>query len=336
MRLHSRRSINTAIAAAGISICIPRFARAAEIEMREVHNQPVDSPLHQRMVQLWNAVEQETGGRVRVTILPDSGEAQGIKNPLPMLQSGELEFFTLAGNGLSALVPPADVQATPFAFRDPAQVYAAIDGDLGDYLRGEIRAKGLYLLPAGCFENGIHQLTSSVRPIRTADDIRGLKLRVPGSKMYQDFFRSLGADVHTLNLNRTHDALKAGQIDSQDDPWDDVEFLKLYEFQKYGSQTNHSWSGYNTMANLKRWQSLPADVQRSIETNTRKYVALQRADTDKLNGELRAVLTRRGMQFNDVDRASFKPALAGFYPKWRDYVGRRTWDLLVSHTGPLG
>ena len=136
----------------------------------------------------------------------------------------------------------------------------------------------------------MHQLTSSVRPIRTAADIRGLKLRVPGSKLYQDFFRSLGADVHTLNLNRTHDALKAGEIDSQDDPWDDVELLKLYEFQKYGSMTNHSWSGYNALANLKRWQSFPPDVQRAIETNTRKYVQLQRTDTDRLNGELRVGL----------------------------------------------
>jgi TRAP-type C4-dicarboxylate transport system substrate-binding protein len=233
-------------------------------------------------------------------------------------------------------VPPADVQATPFAFRDPAQVYAALDGDLGDYLRAELHAKGLHLLPAGCFENGIHQLSSSVRPIRSAGDIRGLKLRVPGSQMYQDFFRSLGADVHTLNLNRTHDALKAGEIDSQDDPWDDVELLKLYEFQKYGSQTNHSWSGYNTLANLRRWQTLSPDVQQSIEKNTRKYVALQRADTDKLNVDLRTALTGRGMQFNEVDRDSFKPALAEFYPKWRAYIGSRAWDLLVSHTGPLG
>lgn len=335
MRLYHRRSINAGLAAAGISLFTPRFARAAEFELRELHNQPVASPLHKRMVQLWDAVAKETGGRVHMTIIPDNGEKEGITNPLPMLVSGELDFLTLAGNGLSALVPPADVQATPFAFSGPAQVYGAIDGDLGEYLRQEIRARGLYLLPAGCFENGMHQLTSSVRPIRSAADVRGLRLRVPGSKMYQDFFRSLGADVHTMNLNKTHDALKAGEIDSQDDPWDDVELLKLYEFQKYGSQTSHSWSGYNSLANLKRWQSLPEDVQRVIEANTRKFVAMQRSDTDRLNTDLRTALTRRGMQFNDVDRGSFKPALAEFYPRWREYIGRRTWDLLTAHTGPL-
>src|SRR5947209_15920430 len=116
LHLHNRRRVSFALAAAGISIFVPRTLRAAEIEMRQVHNQRADSPLHRRLSECWDAVAKETGGRVHVTILPDSGEAQGIKNPLPMLTSGELEFLTLAGNGLSALVPPCDVQATPFAF----------------------------------------------------------------------------------------------------------------------------------------------------------------------------------------------------------------------------
>ena len=336
MHLFTRRSANFAIAAAGISIFIPRSTRAAAIEMRQVHNQPVDSPLHRRLTQMWDAVAAETGGRVRVRILPDSGEPAGITNPLPLLTSGQLEFLTLAGNGLSAVVPAADVQATPFAFANPQQVYRAMDGELGYYLRQETRAKGLYLLPGGAFENGMHQLSSNVRPIRTAADIRGLKLRVPGSKTYQDFFRSLGADVHTMNLNRTHDALKAGEIDSQDDPFDDIELLKLYEVQKYASLTNHSWSGYNMLANLQRWQQLPADAQRSIETNTRKYAQLQREDTDRLNDELRTGLTRKGMMINEVDRASFRPTLTAFYPKWREAIGRRAWDLLESNVGHLG
>lgn len=336
MRLFTRRSANLAIAAAGISIIIPRSARAAAIEMRQVHNQPVDSPLHRRLTQMWDAVAGETGGRVHVRILPDSGEPEGITNPLPLLNSGQLEFLTLAGNGLSALVPAADVQATPFAFNSPQQVYRAMDGELGEYLRQETRAKGLYLIPGGAFENGMHQLSSNVRPIRTAADIRGLKLRVPGSKTYQDFFRSLGADVHTMNLNRTHDALKAGDIDSQDDPLDDIELLKLYEVQKYASLTNHSWSGYNMLANLQRWQELPPDVQRSIESNTRKYGNAQREDTDRLNNELRVGLARKGMMINEVDRASFRPVLTAFYPKWREAIGRRAWDLLEAQVGHLG
>ena len=122
----------------------------------------------------------------------------------------------------------------------------------------------------------------------------------------------------------------------QDDPFDDIELLKLYEVQKYASLTNHSWSGYNMLANLQRWQQLPADVQHSIETNTRKYAQLQRQDTDRLNDELRVGLTRRGMVINEVDRASFRPALTAFYPKWREAIGTRAWDLLEANVGRLG
>src|SRR5579872_6667276 len=141
MRMQTRRGVTRGIIATGVTVFIPRFARAAELEMRYLHNQPVEAPLHKRASEMWAAVEKETGGRVHVTVLPENGEPAGIKNPLPLLQSGELEFMSLAGNGLSALVPAADVEATPFAFKDPAQVYAALDGDLGAYLRDETRAK---------------------------------------------------------------------------------------------------------------------------------------------------------------------------------------------------
>ena len=66
---------------------------------------------------------------------------------------------------LVALIPPADVQATPYGFRNPGQVYAAMDGELGAYLREEMKAKGIYGIPGGCFENGMHQLTCSSKPI---------------------------------------------------------------------------------------------------------------------------------------------------------------------------
>jgi tripartite ATP-independent transporter DctP family solute receptor len=326
----TRRTLNFGLAAgATAALFRPRCTRAAEITLVHSHNLPVESPLHKRSLELWAAVKADTGGMVNVRI--DRGDAG-----LAKLVNGELAFMTLAGNNLAALVPAADVQATPYAFRNPGQVYAALDGSLGDYLREEIRAKGIYAIPRGCFENGIHEITSNRRPIRSAADFQGLKIRIPGSPVYQDFFKSLGADVHTMNLTAMYDGLKSGLVEAQDDPWDVVELFKLYEFQKYASATAHSWSGYNMLASLKVWQGLPADAQRAIENNTRKFVALQRTDTDSLNEELRNGLTKRGMVFNEVDKGSFRPALAAFYPRWKNHVGSRAWDLLESHTGKFG
>ena len=111
--------------------------------------------------------------------------------------SGELAFMTLAGNGLASLVPPFDVQATPYSFKNPAQVYAALDGDLGAYLHQEARAKGIYAVPGGCFENGMHQITSTNKPIRTAADMRGMKIRVPGTSVLSGLFQGCSAPRFT-------------------------------------------------------------------------------------------------------------------------------------------
>jgi TRAP-type C4-dicarboxylate transport system substrate-binding protein len=208
----TRRQMNFGLAA-GITILASRSARAAEINLKHNHNLPLDSPLHKRALQMWAAIKTETGGRVDVQITQGGGDGT-----LDMVVGGELAFTTLAGNGLSSLVPAADVQATPYGFRNPTQVHTAIDGELGAYLREELRAKGIYAIPGGCFENGMHQITSNNRAIRTAADFQGLKIRIPGSPVYQDLFKSMGAQIVTLNLTRLYDGLKSGMADAQDDP----------------------------------------------------------------------------------------------------------------------
>jgi TRAP-type transport system periplasmic protein len=326
----TRRQVSFGLAAASTVFIGTGRARAAAISLKHNHNLPVESPLHKRATEMWAAIRAETNGRVDVQI------TRGGDAGLDMLVDGGLAFMTLAGNGLASLVPSFDVQATPYSFKNPAQVYAALDGDLGAYLQQEARAKGVYAVPGGCFENGMHQITSTSKPIRTAADLRGMKIRVPGTSFYQDYFKALGADVQIMNLTRVYDALKAGQVDAQDDPWDVVELFKFYEVQKYAAVTDHSWSGYNLLASLKVWQSLPADIQQVIERNARKFVALQRADTDNLNEQLRRDLEHHGMMFNNVDQASFSAVLPSYYPRWREHVGTRAWTLLEQYTGRLG
>jgi tripartite ATP-independent transporter DctP family solute receptor len=324
----NRRQAAYAVIGAGVTILV-RPTRAAEITLKHSHNLPLDSPLHKRATEMWAAIGAATNGRVAVEIERGDGT-------LNSLVDGGLGFMTLAGNGLAALVPAFDIQATPYGFRNPQQVYAALDGALGAHLREEALAKGIYAIPGGCFENGMHQLTCTTKPIRSAADLQGLKMRIPGTPFYQDFFKALGAQIVTVPLTRTYEALRSGQAEAQDDPWDVVELFKFYEVQKYASVTDHSWSGYNLLASQKVWQSLPEDVRSIIETNARKYVALQRADTDSLNEELRLHLEHNGMEFNTADQASFRASLPAFYPRWKQHVGQKTWDILESQVGKLG
>lgn len=328
----TRRQFARTATAAGALFAITRRAAAADFTIRQNHNQPVESPLHKRLTQMWEAIRQETGGRIEAQIVPNNSDPA----LLDRLIHGEPEFLTQAGNGLASLVPAANVQATPFAFRKMSQVYSAIDGDLGAYLREELKAKGLYLFPGGGFENGMHQITCATRPIRTAADLEGLKIRVPGTAIYLEFWKTLGALPVGMTIDKMHDALKSGVVEAQEDPLDVAELFHLYEVQKYMSMTNHSWSGYNLVVGNKLWDALPADVRKVIERNAVKYVRLQRHDTDSFNGELRRRLMARGMIFNDAETASFRAKLGSFYPRWRESIGSRAWSLLEGHVGKLG
>jgi len=332
----TRREFTTGLMAAGGMLLIGGRAIAADFELRQFHNQPAGSPLDMWLAKMWDAVKIETNGRVHVTTLPDNNKiAGGDPAALNMLVSGEVDFFTLNGGSIGNLVPASNVQGLLCAFRSTMQIFDALDGDLGDYLRGEMKSKGIYGLPKGCFDNGMHQITCATRPIRAVGDLQGLKIRTPDAPIYTEAWKAMGAAPVVANFNKLYETLKSGTAEAQTNPLAVAEFLKLYEVQKYVSMTNHGWSGFNLMANLKLWERFPSDVQRIIERNVVKFVRQQREELNNLNNEFRTKLATQGMTFNEAETSSFRPRLSAYYAHWKEIVGERAWSLLESHVGKL-
>jgi TRAP-type transport system periplasmic protein len=337
MKPISRRSFARAAGAAAVTLLANRRVRAAAPAMRQFHNQTEGTPLDKRLREMWAAVEKETGGKIRVeTFAGNDNIPGGDPQARDMLISGELDFYTLMGGILDEVVPIADIQGMPFAFKDSGQVYAAIDGDLGELLHQEALTKGIYAIPKACFENGFRHITSSTHPIRDVTGLHGMKLRVPASQMFADCFKSLGAEPVSINTNKLYDALKSGMVEGQENPLAIVDGFKLYEVQRYVSLTAHMWSGYNLLANLAMWRKLPSDVQDAIQRNAIKYVTLQRADNVALNASLQDALAKHGMIFNTADTSGFRPPLADFYRRWKDHLGTKAWAMLEGHVGKLG
>jgi TRAP-type transport system periplasmic protein len=327
-----------ALAAAGC-VSDPASRPPARWTARQFHNQPALSHQHQFLTDLWVQVYKETGGRLNVTVYPQNDHLPG-SDPaaLDMLQSGELELFTVMGGILGRKVPAAEIQGLPFAFTSHAQVHRANDGALGAYLGRECVAKGIYRFQYGLLENGFRDISTIDRPINGADDLRGVRLRVPDAQMSRDLFTALEAEPVTVNIRDLYEALKQRRVEGQENPLVITEINKLYEVTRYVSITHHMWSGFNLLANLGFWNGLPEDVQEVVQRNVRKYVAAQREYTDGLNKALQGRLaSERGMIFNAADTASFRARLGrGFYGRWRDRFGATAWSLLESEVGRLG
>jgi TRAP-type transport system periplasmic protein len=315
-------------------------ARAAEpvVRGKQLHNQPTESHQHRFLVELWDAVRKETDGKVDITVFAENNKvAGGDPAVLEMLVKGEVDFFTLNGGLIARFVPPMDIQGLPFAFSTSQQVHEANDGALGEYLSKECAAKGIHRFQYGLLENGFKQISTVDKPIKTADDVKGLRIRVPAGKMFEDLYVTLEATPVIINFNQMITAFKEKRIDGQENPLAITEFNKLYEHTKYVAVTNHSWAGFNLIANSAFWQKIPSEFQAVIDRNVKKYVAQQRAHVQQLNAALEPKLKERGMIFTKADTESFRKKLvSGFYPRWKELLGSTAWRLLEERVGRLG
>jgi tripartite ATP-independent transporter DctP family solute receptor len=332
----TRRALMTAAAGAGATIIV-KPTQAADYKFIQYHNQSDNSTLHKNLVAMWEAIRRETNGRVEATVHAENNKlAAGDPAALRMLIAGEIQFFTLMGGIIGTVVPMAEVQQVPFAFRSAVEAHKAIDSPLGAYMGEEMAAKGMYLFPIAGFDNGMRQVTMVARPVNTPEDLAGVKIRVPPGQMIFDTFQAFGAEPVTTSANLIYDSIKSGKVGAQENPLAILENFRIYEVVKYVSMTNHMWSGFNQMAHLGTWRSLPDDVKDAITSNVTKYVRQQRIDQGNVNASLRDRFIATGLVFNEVDQAPFRARLANVYATWKDKLGTKCWTLLEAEVGKLG
>jgi tripartite ATP-independent transporter DctP family solute receptor len=305
---------------------------AAPLRYRLGLNQPAASPTVKRLTEMAAAIGEETGGEFILEVFPESR-----LGPDPQmfadLRNGALEFF-MAGATLGEVAPTSALPLLPFAFRDSKAVFAALDGALGDQIRNELAQAGIHAF-RHCLQNGFHHLTTSNRPIQTAADLAGVKIRSPGGAIARDFFAAFGAEAGYVPFSQMYEALKARNFDGQSDPLGVVLSLRLYEVQTYLSLTSHWWSGFTLLANDAAWRALPRETQEVVERNAEKYALLQRDDIEQVNAAGADELARRGMQVNTADTDSFRAKLGAFYAHWREQAGPATWRLLETYAGEI-
>src|SRR3954465_6909540 len=330
----SRRSLLGGAATAFAS----RGARAqsAEFTYKLAHNQPTIHPLHIQLAEAAKRIKADTGGKVDIQVFPNS-QLGSDTDTLSQLRSGAVQFFTLSPLILSTFVPKASITGIAFAFPDYGAVWKTLDGEVGTYVRGQIADANLIAMEK-IWDNGFRQITSSTKPIQTAADLKGFKIRVPVSPLWTSMFKALEAAPTSINFNETYSALQTRVVDGQENPIAIIAAAKLYEVQKHCSLTNHMWDGFWLLANKRAWDRIPADARGIVEKHFNDAAVVQRADVSKLNATLQADLESKGMAFNKADSASFREALrkAGFYSEWKERFGGEAWSLLETSVGNLG
>src|SRR6202451_2063591 len=194
----------------------PYVARAQQAQWtyKYANNLPETHPMNVRAREMAAAIKQETGGRFDLQIFPSS-QLGSDTDTLSQVRSGGVEFFTLSGLILATLVPAASINGIGFAFPDYPTVWKAMDGDLGAYVRGEIRKSGLEVMDK-IWDNGFRQTTSSTKPINGPEDFKGFKIRVPVSPLWTSMFKAFDAAPASLNFSEVYSALQTKIVRSEE------------------------------------------------------------------------------------------------------------------------
>ncbi|MDR3438383.1 TRAP transporter substrate-binding protein [Telmatospirillum sp.] len=337
MKPIGRRTFIGGVAAATPLLMFPalRTRAAGHITLKYGNNLPLSHPLNVRSHEAAERIKKETNGEVELSIFPNN-QLGGDTDMLSQVRSGALDFFTPSALVLATLVPVAPINAVGFAFANYEQVWGAMDGELGAFIRAAIEKVGLHLLEK-VWDNGFRQITTSTKPINTPQDLAGIKIRVPVSPLGISLFQALSASPTSLQFSEVYTALQTHVVDAQENPLPIIQTAKLYEVQKHVSLTNHIWDGFLFVASGKTWKKLPEDIQTLVARAINEAGVQQRQDIAKLNDTVQGDLQGLGMVFNKPDPQPFREALrkAGFYAQWKEKFGADAWGLLEKYVGQL-
>ena len=317
-------------------VAIGRRSAAAAFTYRLATTQEPAHPVSRRAQLALDRIRVATGGQLDITLLA-SGQIGTDAELLAQVQTGGVEFCSIATSTLARAVPLAGIVNTGFAFADYAAVWRAMDGALGAELRDRINKTAM--VPVCRFtDSGFRHITTAAHPVRTPDDLRGLRLRVPPASRLAALFGALGAVPVPLDLGALFAALQNQTVDAQENQLAVIDAERLYEVQTWCAMTGHVWDGNCILGNRRAWLRLPPALRDLVTHELDRTADDERTDIDRLWVSLRQELTAKGMRFNDVDRGAFRAALARsrYYADTKAMYGTAAWALLEQAVGKLG
>ena len=263
-------------------------------------------------------------GRFKVQHFP-GGSLGGEREMVESLQLGTLQMPITGTAIIGNFVPEMMVMDIPFLFRDSAHARNTLDGQIGKDLLNKFNQKNLVGLTFG--EIGFRHITDNKKAIKSADDLRGLKIRTMENPVHLAAFRALGAQPTPMAWTEVMTALQQGTIDGQENPISIIVSTKLWQTQKYMTLSRHVFTPIAfTMSGAFFTKLSPSDqdiVRKAAingRTTNRQYIdQVEKSGLDEIR--------KNGMQITtEIDTADFQKKLEPVYKQY----GEKFADLITS------
>src|SRR5882757_2603388 len=255
------RKLLLAVAAVSILV-VPAVAQAqSPIVIKFSHVVANDTPKGKGALKFKELAEKYTDGKVKIEVYPNSSLYKD-KEEIEALQLGSVQMLAPSTAKFAPLgIKEFEALDLPWLFKDDQTYSNAMKGTIGKWLFQKLETKGITGL--AYWDNGFHMLSAN-RALMKPADFQGLKFRISGSKVADQYFRILGSIPQIMAFSEVYQALQTGVVDGCENTASNYLSQKFHEVQKHITISYHAHLQYAVIVNSKFWGGLPADIRNPL------------------------------------------------------------------------
>ena len=285
------------------------------LKATDVH--PLGYPTVEAVLAMGKKLEAATGGRLSVQMYP-SMQLGGEKEMIEQAQVGALAIARISVGPMGPLVPELNVFNLPFMFRDDAHMEKVIDGPIGDELLKKLSEHPTAGLIGLCWMNaGTRNVYNAKKPVKSIDDLKGLKIRMMGNPVFVDTMNALGGNGVAMGFDQLVNAMQTGVVDGAENNYPSYATGQHYRYAKYYSLTGHLMIPEILIFSKRTWASLSKEDQALIMKSAKEAQQEQRKLWYEMEQKSIKHMQEAGAEIVNVPDK--KPFVEAVKPVWDKY-----------------
>ncbi|WP_416236897.1 TRAP transporter substrate-binding protein [Rhizobium sp. CC-YZS058] len=257
-------------------------------------------------------IKERTAGRYAVEVY-HSAQLGEEKDTIEQVRSGVIELNRVSMAPFNGTVKETIVPALPYIFRSEEHMHKVMDGPIGDQIKAAFEPAGLVAL--AFYDAGARSFYNANKPIKTVEDMKGLKFRVIQSDIFVDMVAALGANATPMPYGEVYSSIETGVIDGAENNFPSFDTAKHYEVAKNFSLDEHTILPEVFVMNKAAFDQLTPEDQALFKQAAKDSVAKQRELWAAKTQESRAAVEKAGAQINEVEKQGFIDAMKPVYEK---------------------
>lgn len=288
-------------------------AANAQMVLRSADTHPDGYPPVEAVKYMSELLAKSTNNRLSIKVFHSSQLGEE-KDTIQQTQFGVIDMNRINMAPLNNIVPETKVPALPFLFRSVEHMHKVMDGPIGEEILKAFDAHDLVGL--AYYDSGARSFYNSKHPIKSLDDMKGLKLRVQQSDLFIALVQAMGANPTPMPFGEVYSSLQTGVIDGAENNWPSYESTKHFEIAKHYSLTEHSMSPEVLVMSKKTWAKLSPEDQKAIREAAKQSVSKMRELWAAREKQSMDAVKAAGAQITTVDKKPFIDAMAPVYDKF--------------------